>query len=329
MISKSSYDTTIGNIFPVQKLQKQILEVLVTSDLKNANLGVMANNGINVVFVTGLHAEEEKIPPFVHPITIDNFKGQKYIVVDIRAYKNTINRYPTYKEFEENIKNKSDYLVLKSSAILEQYWNAEDPARLRARFKFAAQVYAAWVGQAVNRLFALDFHDQYRVMAIAVYFYYTRFVTTAKLEREELNIAVNHTIKVTGLSATEIYNIFEKIPELNNIDDFCKAVRELVENVRLANFTPESLLEAIKNTYFGNNAKDYIRIALEFPPIWIAIVFGVLTEKTFKSSPLYKVIETQAKKASVDEFTMNFMTLYKNVIAIETIDEIEFRDFEE
>lgn len=329
MISKSSYDTTIGNIFPVQKIQKQIQEALIASDLKDATLGVIANNGVKVVFVTGLHPEEEKIPPFVHPITVDNFKGTKYIVVDARAYKNTISKYPSYKEFEENIKNKSDYLVLKSSAILEQYWNAEDPARMRARFKFAAQVYAAWISQAVNRLYALDFHDQYRVMAISMYFYYTRFVPTGKLEREELNIAVNHTIKTTGLSASEIYNIFEKIPELKNIDDMCQAIRELIENVRLSQFTPDGLLEAIKNTYFGNNAKDYIRIALEFPPIWIAIVFGVLTEKTYKTSPLYKTIETQAKKASVDEFTMNFMTLYKNVIAIESVDEIEIRDFEE
>jgi hypothetical protein len=85
----------------------------------------------------------------------------------------------------------------------------------------------------------------------------------------------------------------------------------------------------LKNTWYGNNAKELIATALEFPPAWITIVYAAMTEKTYRNSPIYKLIEIQAKRAqSVDEFRGNFYDLVMSTVAMESInEELVFKDF--
>lgn len=322
MISKSSYTTTFGNMFPIQKTIAAIKESLVGGGLASRSMGVHAQGNTKVVFVTGLDSDEDKIPVFVHPILIENFKNSDYVVSDIRSYRPAGSDWMSDAAFEEGIRNKADYGIVKTRAVLEAKWNEEGPLKIRPMFKFAGNVYANWISQAVTRIFALDNHDQYRIMAVALYFYYTRFVNGGKLTDDDLEAASNHTIKLTGLAASEIYSIFEKLPQMENLGDFCEAVKLTVENIRLNDFNYSILLTGLRNSYYGNNAKAMIEVAVEHPPTWISIVIGVMNERSFKSSPLYKLIEMQGKRGGIDEFRLNYLSFLKNsMVSNESIED--------
>lgn len=320
MISKSSYSTTFGNIFPTQKHETAIKEALIAGSLNQRKMGVAEVDGVRSVFVTGLDSAEDKIPPFIHPIHIKGFKGYDYVVSDIRAFRSNKSPWQSDREFENAIRNKSDYAIIKTRSILEAMWEAGKQSEIRPQFKFAGNVYAAWLAQAIARVYALDFHDQYRIMIIAVYFYHTRFVDQPRLEGQLLDIACNHCIKMAnGVSAAEIYTIFEKLPDMNNADDFCTAIRESLENIRLNDFNLGVLLGGIRNSFFGDNAKDLLNVSLEYPPVWISIVSSVLMEKSFKRSPLYTTIEQQGKRGGIDEFKSNYLSLIRQrTVALES-----------
>lgn len=323
MISKSSYDTTCGIIIPIQKTVTAIKEALIASSLAQRTMGVNQQGDIRVVFVTGLESYEDRIPPFIHPILVENVRGLSYLVTDIRSYRSGKSEWVTDKHFEEAIRDKADYGIVKTRAILEAKWNAESPVLLRPLFKFAGNVFANWISQAISRIYALDAHDQYRIMAIALYFYHTLFVDEPKLEGQNLDAASNHTIKVTGLASSEIYSIFEKLPEMKNISDFCEAIKPQIANVRLNDFNMSMLLTGVRNSYYGNNAKSMLEVAIEHPPTWISIVVGVMMERSFKSSPLYKLIEMQGKRGGIDEFRANYISLLKNTtVSLETAESI-------
>lgn len=329
--NKTSYETTSGLITSNKKLEVALKESLVCG-LQNMSFGVSPLGDTHAVYVSGVSSDETNIPPFIHPYLIENFKGKSYLVTDIRAFRNNSSPYQNQQEFENSVRNKTEYALVKNRSIIELHWVAEDPAKMRTRFSFAGNVFAAWISQSVSKAYALDFHDQFKIMAVAIYYWHSLFTQETKLKDRLLENAVFHAAKVTKLPAEEIHLIFEKIPEIHSVNELCIAIQESVENIRLRDFNVVMLMTLVRNTWYGVNAKELIAVALEYPPAWISIVFAALTEKTYRSSPVYRIIEAQAKRANAEEFKMNFLdTIRRVAYAVETIDEGEelvIRDYD-
>ena len=329
-ICKTSYDTTVGKIYDLRKLDLALKEALITGFLADRQLGVAVNDQRKAVFLTGNDSSEHAVPPFVHPYLIQNFKNQDYLVTDLRSFRNSADPTASDRDFEAGVRNTTEYALVKSRATLGLMWLGPDLMKIRARFSFAGSVFAAWLSQAISKAYALDFSDQLRIMAVSIYYYNTLFQEENKLTDKALEVAVVHTIKATKIPATDVYALFEGLGEMNGIEDYCTAIRGAIESVRLNDFNLAMLLTLVKNSWYGTNAKDLISVALEHPPTWISIVFTTLTERTYKSSSLYKLIEMQGKRGNADEFRMNYLELLKTaIIATEAADEeIVFRDFE-
>lgn len=329
MLRTSSYDTTIGQANNHTKLEQALKVVISTGQLGERRMNILPIRDCSAVFVTGMNTEENTIPAFVHPVLLE-VKGKKYLVSDIRSFKATTQLYPSEKDFEEAVRIKSEYALVKNRAVLELHWVAGHQNALRSRFAFAGNVFASWISQTISRVYALDMSDQLTASAIALYYYHSLFTSSQKLEGPALEKAVIHTINATKLPAKEIYSIFENMPEMKDMHSLCEALKQGLENVRLHDFNALVLLTQLSNSWYGANAKELISVALEYPPAWICIVYAAMTEKTYKNSPIYKLIEVQAKRATnMEEFKRNFADIYDGMIATESVDNgIQFRDFE-
>lgn len=329
MLRTSSYDTTIGQAINYTKLEQALKVAISTGLISGRRMNILPIGDCSAVFVTGIESEETTIPAFVNPFLIE-VKGKKYLVSDIRGFKATSQLYPSEKDFEEAIRNKSEYALVKNRAALELRWIAGQQNNIRAQLAFAGNVFASWISQTVSRVYALDLSDQLHATAIALYYYHSLFTSSQKLEGQALEKAVIHTINATKLPAKEVYSIFEKMPAMQGMDSLCKALVDGLENVRLHNFNTLLLLTQLGSTWYGANAKDIIPVALEYPPAWISIVYAAMTEKTYRNSPIYKLVEIQAKRsAGVGEFQRNFADLIESVIAVESAEnEIVYKDFD-
>ena len=327
---KTSYDTTVGKIFNLSKLEFSLKEALVSGSLPSRNLGVEQIDQKKAVFVLGGSTDEMNIPAFIHPYLIENFKGQDYLITDLRLFRTRSDEYMSDREFEASIKNKTEYNLVKSRAALNLLWLSPEINKLRSRFVFAGSVFASWLSQAIARAYALDFQDQLRITAVGIYYYLSLFSEAKRLEGDALELAVIHTIKATKFPAVEVYKLFEQIEEIKGIEDYCNEVKKAIENVRLKDFNLAMLLTLIRNSWYGTNAKDLISVSLEHPPTWINIVFATITERTYKSSSLYKVIEAASRRSNADEFKLNYADLIQDTIAaLESVDnELKIRDFE-
>lgn len=329
MLRTSSYDTTIGQAINHSKLEQSLRLALSNGLIDKRRLNILPIGDCSAVFVTGMDAEESQIPAFGHPFLVEH-KGKKYLVSDVRSFKATTQLYPTDTDFEAAVKNKSEYALVKNRAALELRWIAGQQNSIRARLAFAGNVFGSWISQTVSRVYALDLNDQLLATAIAIYYYHTLFTASKKLEGQALEKAVIHTINATKLQAKEVYELFEKMPEMEDVAGLCAGLKVGLENIRLHDFNALLLLTQLGNSWYGNNAKEMIGVATEFPPAWIAIVFAAMTEKTYKNSPIYKLVEIQAKRtAGVYEFQRNFADLIEDVVAMESADNaIIFKDFE-
>lgn len=328
---KTSYDTTVGKISKLTKLEISLKEALVSGSLPDRNLGVEQIDQRSAVFVLGGITDEMAIPSFIHPYLIENFKGKDYLITDLRLFRTTTDGYLSEREFETSVRNKTEYSLVKSRAALNLLWLNPERSKLRTRFSFASSVFAAWLSQAISRAYALDFQDQLRIMAVSIYYYFSLFSEDKRLEGDALEVAVIHTIKATKFPATEVYAIFEAMGNIDGIEDYCVEVKRVIENVRLSDFNLAMLLTLIRNTWYGTNAKELISVSLEHPPTWISIVFATMTERTYRSSALYKLIETQAKRGNGDEFKYNYIDLMKDTIMVleSADDSLHIRPFED
>ena len=328
---KTSYDTTVGKIVDTRKLDQALKEHIIRMGMGgDITLGVPPSLNYKPLFLIGRTSEESEIPAFVHPYLV-KYKTDEYLVTDLRSFR-TSSEYHSEREFEVSVRNTTEYALAKSRAALGLMWLGDGVEKIRARFAFAGNIYAAWLSQAIARAYALDFNEQVQIMAVSLYFYHLQFQEEKRLSGRALEIAVVHTIKATKIPAAEVYALFEGLGEMETISDYCEQLKTVTESVRLKDFNLAMLLTLVKNTWYGNNAKDLLSVALEHPPTWIAIVFATMTERSFKSSGLYKLIEVQAKRGNSDEFRMNFMTLIRNVIMVNeevqaALPDIVIRDF--
>lgn len=330
--NQTAYDTTAGKIFPLKHVDLALREALITGDLASYTLGVKSPNETQVIFVLGNGEKEKAIPPFVHPYLIQNFKGQNFLVSDLRDFRPTRDEWLSQAEFDKGVRNKTEYSLVKTRAAMNALWLDDvSRAKMRAEFGFAGNVYAAALSQSISKAYVLDFQDQAYLYALSLYYYYTLFVPAGKLDDELMDILVRKAADATKLTAKTVYDIFDKITEMKDISDYCENVKNVIQSVRLKDFNLGVLLTLVRNIWYGNHAKDMVAAALEHPPTWISIVYATMTERSYKASQLYKTVEMLAKRGNGETFQKNFVEVLRTqVLAIESIDEpIQFKAFED
>ena len=328
---RTAYDTTAGRIIDLSgKIELPIKEAMVSGVLDGVNLGIAPIENCDALFIIGGSTSESKIPAYIHPYLIKNFKGMNHLITDARLFRTSTNEYQSPRDFETSVRNKTEYTFLKNRAALNLLWLKEDRRSIRSRFSFACSVFAAWLSQAVAKEYALDLQDQYRLMALTIYYYHTLFVEETQLTGEALEIAVVHTIKATKFPAATVYSLYESIGEIKDISGYCEAAKVVIENVRLKDFNLAILLTIVRNSWFATNSKEILSVALEHPPTWISIVASVLMERSYRASPLFKIIDFQGNLGNASEFQMNYVEMLRTAIAaMESADNtaIEFKAF--
>lgn len=310
-VFKDSYDTTMGMVF----VMKPVIHAIKESLIKNGdwmNLNVMDKGNIRPVFITGVYESDSIIPLFTHPITVLGSREDfTYLVTDMRVF---IRKDTPTDNIEKSIKNLTEFNFAKSRAILNLIWLDNGQSQIKNSLQFAGVVFCRWLSEIIAKTYALDFKDQTSLAIIASFYYQSLFSEDRVFDEDTKQKMAVHTIKATEAPANLVFEIFDKMPEITGIEDFCNAVPHILENVRLKNFNLAILLTIVKNSWYGTNAKDIISVALEHPPTWIAVVYTALTERTYKSSMVYRIAERFGKRGRADEFNDSYVTLVKSVI---------------
>jgi len=307
-IFKDSYQTTVGSAFVTKSIETAVKSAFIRDGLHHTNLGVRRSGNVSPVFVIGSWSSEADIPLFTHPIVVLNHDKEKFLCTDLRFY---VKKGTPASEIESGIRNLTEYNFAKSRAILNLLWVSERVGEIRNGLRFAGAMYATWLSDAIGKTYALDHGDKQTVAIIAHFFYQALFSEETTFDEEAKQIMAAHTIKATFSTADQVFKVLDKLPPLKDITDFCKAVAELVENVRVKDFNLAALLTMVSNSWYGTNSREIISVALEHPPTWLAIVYTGLTERTYKTSAIARIGEMLGKRGVGDEFIKHYQLLMR------------------
>lgn len=305
-IFKDCYETTFGASVDTKRIVTSLKESMIKDGLGQVSLNVRNDGEFKPVFVTGSSPSENEIPLFAHPISVLNFQHASYVCADLRLF---VRKDTPLDKVEDSVKNRTEYNFVKSRAILSLMWQDGQYSKLRTNLAFAGTVYAAWLSESIAKTYGLNFKDQTVLAILSSMFYQSLFSEESTFDEDAKQRMAVHTIKATNAPSELVFQVFDKVSDLSTIESFCSAVSAVTEDVRLRNFNLPVLLTIVKNSWYGTNAKEIISVGLEHPPTWVSVVYTALSERTYKTSMIFRLAERFGKRGAADEFIKNYHML--------------------
>lgn len=307
---QTSYDTTIGSSENLKEISSKIREAFIRDVIYEKNYNYDISPNYKLCFIDGSDTSEEEIPQIIHPVLeefTNNGKTYKFICTDMRLFVN-----PT--QFEEtglpHIKNYGEFNLHLDRAFFQLLWLDGYQDSLANDLDFAATVFSYWITDLISNRFALGGRDQLMLNALAFIYYNMLFIDGQVLPDNLKEVCY---VKLTGnmrIPREIIEFVLSKDLILGNITEFCSTVQNVLENVRLKDFSMGMLVTLIGNSWFGVNANKILAIALEHPPTWLAVMGSAINYKGYKNTTIAKTIDKVNKRGVGNQF----ITAYKNIL---------------
>lgn len=301
------YSTTLGSRVNTDKLKIALNESIVKDNQLASSLDLKKIYSVHPVFITALQDSEEKIGLFAHPFYFTTHKGEKVLATDMRLYlrKKIYNGY--LSSLPAAVSNKVDFDFAHSRAALNLEWIEGDVESLKTELWFSTAMFARWISDVMTKAYALNPGDQIIIGIVASYYYQALFTDETNRDDDTLQKWIIHTSKATNYSDKPfIEEIFRKMPPITGFQSLIDGIRIATDNVRLDNNNMLTMLTLLKNSWYGTNAVEIIKVAIEHPPTWMAMVNAALSERSFRQSQIYKISERVGKRGVSEEYTRHY-----------------------
>jgi hypothetical protein len=274
--------------------------------LAQANGRAIIAEGGNVHMVT---PHGDKVPTFNIPVTIHEMGGRKVnpdaVFVDGRSFMRKDPNQPGGVV----VNNQTQYDFVYRVAELTSYWVANETTRLdlmRAG-DLPASVFISWVSHALNKHLGTDEETQRRVQILTgIYYahlYHDAGEATSTKGKAKIVGLVN---RWTRHPVDIIQGMVEDTNYLSSMIDYIDAARAAFpENTRMAMANAGLMVTVLNKSWFGFGAEDLINAAVEYPPIFLALVEAAANSKVWRKSGLGMLVERFITAGNDKEFTKN------------------------
>lgn len=248
----------------------------------------------------------KKIPDFFHPIAVLNKHNKYDIWLDAKPFSNT--RQNSWDKID--FKNATDNYFGVTKAKLTHYWLNVNHNDLRTFSPLPAAIYSAYISETLARKFSLNIEQQLRLAIHAGFFYFNLFLTDDEIKyklehkpEEYVAFLLKTNRMLNEKVVLEVLSIYqEEELAINSIDRFCSLCEKVTNSVVFSDFTQTAYYSILNGGWFGLGARESVAIALEFPPIWITIISLALNERTYRNSPIAKIVERSLFREHSDPF---------------------------
>lgn len=281
-IFKSPYDTQACQGFVLKRIQDSLEKAQAAgwfSEIGNddhSRVHTLAGSSNSMFADT---------PAFSHPFLLPQTDGMFDVIIDDRLYRKFDGR-----SGEWVISNRIGLSSLYLRALLTRCFVEGDPTRLRDAHPMGMQVYASWISENLTRRFALDPRQQLDLSIAAAFFYQSLFTDSTTFDEQEKMRVANNIQRTMRISIQDVLVVLDKFERnANGAKDFCDFIKIAVDSVRLDGLNIGVLFDILGGTWFGDNAKEMVHVALEHPPTWLSLVLAAANDRSYKNSGLSRI----------------------------------------
>lgn len=282
MIKETAYQTTACKGFMLGKLEDALEKARLSHYID------YEQDGYDHIFAIRRSAYlQEAIPTFVYPVVVGE-AGERRVYFDARPYMRPASDGGQY------IGNQNGYDSAKMLAVLQKLWLTEPVKYLRNISKLPLAAFCSWVGDNIAKRVALDPNDQLSVTVLAGVLYLNSFLPNEDRTEHEKMDMVSLIAKATGAKSSAVYDIVHDRSRIDNVDEFCDTCQDYTKSTRLRDLNATTLYAIVGSTWYGANKSEMVAVALEFPPVWMTMVFQALNDRGFHHSLIAKMLNDRS-----------------------------------
>lgn len=320
-IYKTAYDTTLGQALETRKIEEGLKTYLIEYGEKPRTfegLNVISSVKYFPVELYGNISSAKEIPFFAHPLALEGFKGQDYLFLDSRLYK----KYTQEADPVIKIVSAWEYEFVLQRYFMNYGWVNGLAAEMRTRLSFAGNVYANWLSEVISRRFGLDPREQKIVALISHFFYQECFMQETAYAEEEKQKMAMQAAKAVNAPSSMAFDVIDQIAKpMVDVKGYCETLITLLKNVRLKDFSHGALYTLVGLSWYGQNGKEIIALALEHPPTWMAICYAAITNRSYKHSTVSNLVEKLGRQGLSESYAKAFAMIGKELTVSFAIEE--------
>lgn len=291
------YQTTACSSYQdVKSIQSALTRAFIHNDLAPA---VSPKGGvIKGVYVVPPYVKD--IKSFTMPMDFDTPEG-KAVAVDVRGLTKATGE-STFK-----IIAGAEYEGAVLRAALTLAWIEGAANDMRRWNEISARVFIRLLCETIVRRLNLPPSDQQAVYVACGLFYYSNFIDYSDRdgsldpeEKEKIAVAVARLTRISPQIVSDMLDT--DLPAVTDLDSFADALRVLVKNPRLEQVNSAFIITLMGGFWYGGNARQIMAVALEYPPVWMALIYQALTDRNFQGSQLTKMVDTENRSNSGAQF---------------------------
>ena len=295
-IIQSAYDTTVMRHSNVSKIKQAVETAHAHFELKEISHGVS--------IVVGNGSAVSAAPVFNYPVLIKDSSGNDIAVFDARSL---VTASPNEME-PYRIREPYKFDAYHIGAALSLQWAQGTVGRLRDMSQLPLAIYANWFGAMMSVRFGIDAGTQLKISILAAVFYLNQFCEGEPDEREKAFFVVAIQ-RACGYRVSDIQPVVDNHGFIQDIEHLCESIREYTQKVQLEDLNAATLVATAGGYWYYNHGREAIAVALEYPPLWLQIVFQSITDRGFKKARLTTIVERNTYRKFHQDFVRQMASL--------------------
>lgn len=283
----SPYQTTACSATAgLPSMQDALKRAFVHDDLPPA--ATLKGHVIDGVFMAPPYVKDVK--PFALPLPVEMPDGKRAVVIDVRGITKLVG------ERQLKIVAGGEYEGAVLRAALTKAWLDGGANDMRRWNDISARVFIRLLSESLVRRLNLSPLDQQGIVVATGLLYFANFHDFSKgpMTKDDLERVAVAVARATRLSPQTVVNLLDAdVPQVTNLDDFCEALRYIVKSPRLEKIDAAFIVTLMGGMWFGGQARLIMAVALEYPPVWLGLIYQALTDRSFHNAGLTKMVETE------------------------------------
>lgn len=292
------YQTTACSPYDVKSIQAALQRAEIHGDLAPAV--TLKGTTLKDVYIVPPYVKD--IAPFSMPLDFHGQHGPS-VAVDVRGFLKATG------ETGFKIVAGAEYEGAIIRAALTLGWMEGGSGEMRRFNDIAAKVFIRLLSESIARRLNLGPYEQQALTVVTGLFYYSNFVPSDRIgrdgtlvqeEKDKIAVAVARLTRISPQTVAEF--LAGEVPMITSLDTYCDALRYVVKSPRLERVDGALIMTLMGGLWFGGNARQIVAVALEYPPVWLGLIYQALTDRSFHGAQLTKMVETENRNSAGAHF---------------------------
>ncbi|QXO10151.1 hypothetical protein pEaSNUABM37_00190 [Erwinia phage pEa_SNUABM_37] len=307
----SPYQTKAASFNPVDKIQSAMKLAKLENRLIPATRPIAGLTGLygptkdnNMWLLVKGPVGNDAETPFNNPITFTDTLGRQNIVIDVRTALSLNPDNGTIELRNRNAVTELQQQIIRMKAIW--YWMSGQHRDFLNLSPVPMQVFVRWVAEGLSRKLNIGYDMMPRFMAYTCWFFFCQFYNEGELNDDMRFDGIRKVADQGRVRADIVSDVLQDAPYVGTMQQFVDNAYTVVGAEELRQLDLRLFLNSAGGAWFGANAAESGAIGLEYPPVFLSMLYGSAENKFYRNSVLGRILDRPEFKKTKEQFMRSF-----------------------